>query len=203
MAAHYGTAIVPARPRKPRDKAKVEVAVQVVERWILAKLRHRRFFTLAELNHAIAGLLDALNRKPSRHLGASRRQLFEQIDQPALEPLPAEPYEYAEWKECRVGIDYHVEIDKHYYSVPHSLLILDDWGPEPMLAEQRRDLLEIVEDRYARASTLLTSQLPVSRWHDVVGEPTLADAILDRIVHHAQRIELRSDSLRKRQRAPA
>jgi DNA replication protein DnaC len=83
------------------------------------------------------------------------------------------------------------------------LLILDDWGPEPMLAEQRRDLLEIVEDRYGRASTLLTSQLPVSRWHDVVGEPTLADAILDRIVHHAQRIELKGDSLRKRQRAPA
>jgi transposase len=122
MAAHYGTAIVPARPRKPRDKAKVEVAVQVVERWILAKLRHRRFFALAELNHAIAGLVDELNRKPSRHLDASRRQLFEQIDQPALRPLPAEPYEYAEWKECRVGIDYHVEVDKHYYSVPHSLV---------------------------------------------------------------------------------
>jgi DNA replication protein DnaC len=82
-------------------------------------------------------------------------------------------------------------------------LILDDWGPEPMTAEQRRDLLEIVEDRYGRASTLLTSQLPVSRWHDVVGEPTLADAILDRIVHHAQRIELKGDSLRKRQRPPS
>jgi DNA replication protein DnaC len=82
------------------------------------------------------------------------------------------------------------------------LLILDDWGPEAMTAEQRRDLLEIVEERYGRASTLLTSQLPVSRWHDVVGEPTLADAILDRIVHHAQRLELKGDSLRKRQRAP-
>jgi hypothetical protein len=82
------------------------------------------------------------------------------------------------------------------------LSILDDWGPEPMTAEQRRDPLEIVEDRYGRASTLLTSQLPVSRWHDIVGEPTLADTILDRIVHHAQRIELKGDSLRKRPRAP-
>jgi DNA replication protein DnaC len=83
------------------------------------------------------------------------------------------------------------------------LLILDDWGPEPMLAEQRRDLLEIVEDRYGRASTLLTSQLPLSRWHDVVGEPTLADAILDRLVHHAHRIELQGESLRKRRPAPS
>lgn len=122
MAAHYGAAIVPARPRKPRDKAKVEVAVQLVERWILARLRHRRFFSLADLNHAIRTLVDELDRKPSRHLGASRRALFQQIDQPALRPLPAEPYEYAEWKECRVGIDYHVEIDKHYYSVPHGLI---------------------------------------------------------------------------------
>jgi DNA replication protein DnaC len=78
------------------------------------------------------------------------------------------------------------------------LLILDDWGPEPMTAEQRRDLLEIIEDRYGRASTLVTSQIPVSRWHDVVGEPTLADAILDRLVHNAHRIELEGDSLRKR-----
>lgn len=83
------------------------------------------------------------------------------------------------------------------------MLILDDWGPEPVAAEQRRDLLEIVGDRYGRASTLLTSQLPVSRWHDVVGDPTLADAILDRIVHHAQRIQLKGESLRQRQRAPA
>ena len=81
------------------------------------------------------------------------------------------------------------------------LLILDNWGPEPMIAEQRRDLLEIVEDRYGPTSTLLTSQLPVSRWHDVVGEPTLADAILDRLVHNEHRIELEGESLRKRRPA--
>jgi len=88
----------------------------------LAKLRNRRFTSLATLNQAIFQLVDELNRKPSRHLGASRFELFHQIDKPALSPLPAETYEYAEWKECRVGIDYHVEIDKHYYSVPHGLI---------------------------------------------------------------------------------
>jgi transposase len=121
MARHYGTAIVPARPRKPRDKAKVEVAVQVVERWILARLRNRRFFSLAELNQAMAELLQDLNGRVTRHLGASRRQLFEELDQPALKALPATPYEYAEWKQRRAGLDYHVEVAKHYYSVPHAL----------------------------------------------------------------------------------
>jgi len=121
MAAHYGTAILPARPRKPRDKAKVEVAVQVVERWILARLRNHRFFSLAELNQAMAELLEDLNGRVTRHLGASRRQLFEELDRPALKSLPAEPYEYAEWKQRRAGLDYHVEVAKHYYSVPHAL----------------------------------------------------------------------------------
>jgi transposase len=122
MARHYGTAIVPARPYKPRDKAKVEVGVQVVGRWILARLRHRRFFSLAELNAAIRTLLDDLNNRLMRGWGVSRRTLHEQLDRPALVELPASPYEYAEWKRCRVGLDYHVEIAKHYYSVPHQLL---------------------------------------------------------------------------------
>ena len=122
MARHYRTAIVPARPYKPRDKAKVEVGVQVVGRWILARLRHRRFFSLFELNAAIRALLDDLNDRPMRGWGTSRRALFEQLDRPALQPLPAEPYEYAEWKRCRVNLDYHVEIAKHYYSVPHQLI---------------------------------------------------------------------------------
>ena len=122
LASHYGTVVIPARPRRPKDKAKAEVGVQIVERWVLAKLRNRRFTSLAMLNQAIFQLVDELNRKPSRHLGALRLELFYQIDKPALSPLPAEVYEYAEWKECRVGIDYHVEIDKHYYSVPHGLI---------------------------------------------------------------------------------
>ena len=128
MAAHYDTAVVPARPNKPRDKAKVEVAVQVATRWIIAKLRNRRFFSLGELNAAIAELVTALNNRVTRHLGASRRALFDDLERSALKKLPAEPYAYAEWKECRAGLDYHVEIEKHYYSVPHALLRETMWA---------------------------------------------------------------------------
>lgn len=122
MAAHYGTAIIPARPYKPRDKAKAEVGVQVVQRWILARLRNRRFFSLFELNQAIRELVEQLNDRPMRGWGTTRRALFEQLDHPALPPLPPTPYEYADWKRCRVNLDYHVEIDKHFYSVPFRLL---------------------------------------------------------------------------------
>ena len=122
LATHYRTAILPARPRRPRDKAKVEVGVLVVERWILARLRNRRFFSLAELNQAIGLLVTDLNARPMRRLGVSRRDLFFELDRPALKSLPAEPYEYAEWRLRRVGLDYHVDIDGHYYSVPHRLI---------------------------------------------------------------------------------
>ena len=122
MAEHYGVAVMPARPRKPKDKAKVEVAVQVVQRWILAVLRHETFFSLAELNTRIRSLLGPLNDRPMRAYGASRRELFVRLDQPALRSLPAQPFVFAEWKIARVNIDYHVELDRHYYSVPHSLV---------------------------------------------------------------------------------
>ena len=122
LARHYGVAVLPTRVRRPRDKAKAEVAVQVVERWILAALRNRTFFSLAELNAAIAKLLDRLNTRPFRKLPGSRRSQFEQLDQPALRRLPASPYVFAEWKSVRVHIDYHVAVDGHYYSVPHALV---------------------------------------------------------------------------------
>jgi transposase len=122
MAAHYGCAVIPARPNKPRDKAKVEVGVQLVERWVLARLRTRRFFSLVELNAAIRGLLDELNNRPFKKLPGSRRSLFEALDRPALKPLPARPYEYATWRLAKVNIDYHVEADRHWYSVPHQLV---------------------------------------------------------------------------------
>ena len=122
FAAHYHIAVIPARPRKPRDKAKVEAAVLVVERWILAALRKRTFLSLAELNQAIAELLEVLNHRPFRKLPGSRADLFETLDRPALQPLPAEPYHFAEWKKARVNIDYHVEVDRHYYSVPYPLV---------------------------------------------------------------------------------
>ena len=122
LAAHYHVAVMPARVRRPRDKAKVEAGVLVVERWILAALRHRTFFSLAELNAAIRELLERLNARPFKKLPGSRRTHFEQVDRPALRPLPAAPYVYAEWKKARVHIDYHVEVDGHYYSVPHALI---------------------------------------------------------------------------------
>jgi transposase len=120
-ARHYETTILPARPRKPRDKAKVEVAVQVTQRWILARLRNQTFFSLAELNERVAELCMDLNARQMRTYGASRRELFERLDRPALRPLPATPYEYAEWKRVTLGIDYHVEFDRHFYSAPHGL----------------------------------------------------------------------------------
>ncbi|HTI80938.1 MAG TPA: IS21 family transposase [Acetobacteraceae bacterium] len=122
LATHYGTAIVPARVRKPRDKAKVEVAVQLVQRWVLARLRHRRFFSLAELNAAIRELIETLNNRPMRHLSGSRRALFEATERGALLALPAQPYVYAEWRRCRAGIDYHVGLHGHWYSVPSRLV---------------------------------------------------------------------------------
>ena len=122
LANHYGVAVVPARVRKPRDKAKAETGVQLVERWILAALRHRSFFSLSALNTAIAALLERLNQRPFRKLPGSRREAFEAIDRPALRPLPLTPYVYATWKRVRVNIDYHVEVDGHYYSVPYTLV---------------------------------------------------------------------------------
>jgi len=122
LAEHYGTTVIPARPGKPRDKAKVESAVLVAERWILAALRNHTFFSLAELNKAIREKLSELNNRRFQKLNTTRKILYETIDKPALKPLPAHPYEYAEWKKARVNIDYHIEIDHHYYSVPYQLV---------------------------------------------------------------------------------
>jgi transposase len=283
MAAHYGAAVLPTRVRRPRDKAKVEVAVLIVQRFILARLRNRRFLSLGELNEAIREVLGDLNARLMRKLGASRREFFDTIDRPALLPLPPDPYAYAEWRRCRVAPDYHVEVHGHFYSVPSrlirevveariqklaagdwldrkqnllvigptgvgkfwiacalghkacrdnlsvvyhrvprllealalargdgrygrllktlgrvQLLILDDWGLAPLTGEQRRDLLEIMDDRHERGSTIVTSQVPVEHWHEVIGDPTIADAVLDRLVHNAHRLLLKGESLRKR-----
>lgn len=122
LAEHYGVAVIPARVRRPKDKAKAEAGVLLVERWILACLRHRQFFSLAELNEAIAELLVRLNDRPFRKLPGSRRSRFEELDRPALRPLPATRYAFAEWSKARVGPDYHVELEGHGYSVPYQLV---------------------------------------------------------------------------------
>src|SRR5712692_5826165 len=323
FAVHCGFGIVPARPYKPRDKAKVENAVQVAQRWIVAALRHRKFFSLEELNQAIRELLTRLNHRSFRKRDGTRASAWEAIDKPALKPLPTEPFDLSEWSRARVNIDYHVSFDANLYSVPYNLvhelveirstpttveilhkgtrvashlrsrergkpitqdehrpkshrehlewtpsrmvhwaasigphtarlferimadkphpemgyrdgysalyvrapalfrdlaiaradgslrsvlarfgridvLVIDDWAMAPLAETERRDFWEICEDRYQTRSTILTSQLPVARWHEQIGDATAADGILDRLVHNAHRIEMRGDSMRKK-----
>ena len=203
MLAHYQTAALPARPYKPRDKAKVEVGVQVVERWIIARLRHVTFFTLADLNRAIRLLLDDLNTRPFKKLPGTRRSQFELLDLPAMRPLPRAPYEFAEWKKARVGIDYHIEVDRHFYSVPHALVRREvevrlTATTIEVFHASKRVASHLRSPKHGSHTTLLTSQLPISSWHEYLNNPTVADALLDRVLSGAHRIELKGESLRKK-----
>ena len=128
MATHFGIAVIPARPFRPRDKPKAELTVLLVCRWVLARLRHQRFFSLDELNTAIRPLLTELNERPFQKLPGSRRSMFEALDRPAMRQLPSTPYVYAEWKRVRAAFDYHVDVDRHYYSVPHALVGQELWA---------------------------------------------------------------------------
>jgi transposase len=118
---HYGTCVIPARSGKPKDKAKVEVSVQIVSRWIIAALRNRTFYSLAELNEAIRELLIRINNRKMRHIGKSRLELFDSLEKTLLKPLPSKPYEFGEWKKVTANIDYHIEFSDVFYSVPHHL----------------------------------------------------------------------------------
>jgi transposase len=122
FAVHYGFGVLPARPYKPRDKAVVESAVQVAQRWIIAALRHRKFFSLEEANQAIRELLHRLNHRPFRKRDGSRASVFESLDKPALKPLPSESFDMSQWSRARVNIDYHVAFDANLYSVPYNLV---------------------------------------------------------------------------------
>jgi transposase len=121
LGEHYGVAIIPARPYRPRDKAKAEVGVQVVQRWIVAALRKQKFFSLDEANQAITGLLTKLNLRPFRKRDGSRASLFAQLDKPTRKPLPGTGFEFGQWKTARVDLNYHIEVERHSYSVPHAL----------------------------------------------------------------------------------
>jgi transposase len=165
MAQHYGTAIVPARPYKPRDKGKVEVAVQVTQRWILARLRNETFFSLAALNARIAELVEELNSRRMRKLGnATRRELYESCDRPALRPLPAVAYETREWKQVRVNLDYHVEFEKHWYSAPYALV------HERLWACATRSTLELYH-RGQRVAAHVRSHVPYKHTTDIAHMP--------------------------------
>jgi len=128
LAGHYRCVVIPARPYRPKDKSRVELSVLLVYRWILARLRHQRFFSLDELNAAIRPLLTELNDRAFQRLPGTRRSVFEALDRPAMRPLPATPYVFAEWKERTVAFDYHVDVDRHYYSVPHALVGHTVWA---------------------------------------------------------------------------
>jgi transposase len=138
FAEHYGVAILPARVRHPKDKAKVEAAVLLVQRWILARLRHRTFFSLGELNEAIAELLVILNQRPFKRLPGSRQSLFERLDKPALKALPVQPFEFPQWKKATVNIDYHICFEDHFYSVPHRLV------KEPVMLRATEAIVEVL-----------------------------------------------------------
>jgi transposase len=141
MGTHYGTAIVPARPGKPRDKAKVEVAVQIAQRWLLARIRNEVFHSLGQLNARLLELLIDLNARVMRRYGRSRRDLFEQMERAALRPLPATRFEYVDWAKARVNIDYHVAVDGHLYSVPYRLV------HEQVEVRLSADVVEILHGR--------------------------------------------------------
>lgn len=122
MASHYRCVVIPARVRKPKDKAKVETSVKIVEQWILARLRNLKFFSLADLNNTIRELLVDLNSRSFQKLPGTRQSMFEELDKPALKPLPQRPYIYAEWKKVKPGVDYHIEVKGYYFSVPHQFI---------------------------------------------------------------------------------
>jgi transposase len=183
LATHYGAVVIPARPGKARDKAKVESTVLVAQRWILARLRHRTFFELAELNEAILELLDRLNGRPMQKLGVSRRDLWERLDRPTLKLLPVARYDLAQWKPCRVNIDYHVEVDHHPYSVPYQLI------GEEMEARYTSSVVEVYYKgrrlvshvrRYDRQPSTLAEHMPSSHRAHAEWTPS-------RLIHWAEK----------------
>jgi len=206
LAVHYGAAVIPARVRKPKDKAKVEAGVQVVQRWILAALRNRTFFSLSELNAAIRALLDKLNNRPFKKLSGSRISRFLDIDKPALRPLPVMAFEYAEWKiKKRPGIDYHIEVYDHYYSVPYQLRneyldvrltesIVEAFFRSKRVASHIRSYAKgrytTVADHMPKAHRDYAEWTPerVIRWASETGKSTaaLVTAILSKNIHPQQ-----------------
>ena len=206
FAEHYSTCIIPARPRKPRDKAKVEVAVLLVQRWIIAALRNYTFFSIDEINRAVRELLEKLNNRPLKKLKRSRNELFEELDKPNLLPLPEKPYELAEWKiGARVNIDYHIEFEHNYYSVPyqlvHELVDVRATGDTVEICHEQKRIASHIR-RYGKAQhSTFSEHMPRShrehaewtpsrilRWAGEVGPATktLAEKIIEERPHPEQ-----------------
>jgi len=183
LASHYGAVVIPARPGKPRDKAKVEAMVLVAQRWILARLRKRSFFDLVELNAAIRELVDELNERLMQKLKVSRRELWERVDRPALKPLPAARYEVSQWARCRVNIDYHVEVAGHLYSVPYQLigqLLEARYTSTIVEVYHKGQRLDSYPRRYERGATTRSEHMPSSHRAHAEWTPS-------RLVHWAEK----------------
>jgi transposase len=195
FARHYQVAIVPARVARPRDKAKVEAGVLLVERWILARLRHRQFFSLAELNAAIAELLNALNARAFKKLPGSRASQFAAIDQPALRALPVVAYQYAEWSRARVHIDYHVELARRYYSAPHVLIGRE---LEVRLTERTVELFQRGERVASHARLRGQTRYSTQAEHMPAAHRAFAQWTPDRLVRWAQSIGVAAAALIER-----
>ena len=192
MAQHYGTAVIPARVAKPKDKAKVETGVLIVERWILARLRNQQFFSLQQLNEAIRNLLLDLNKKPFQKLPGCRQSTFLAVDKPALKSLPQTPYEFAEWKKARVNVDYHIEVDRHYYSVPYKLI------KKQIDVRITNRTIECIYNNKRVASHIRDYR---KGWHTTVKEhmpkshQKMADWTPDRFIRWSQKIGLQTTQL--------
>jgi transposase len=205
LATHYGAVVIPTRVARPKDKPKVEVSVQIAQRWVLAALRHRTFFSLADLNAAIRERVAVINDRPMRVLGVSRRTLFEQLDRPALKPLPATPYELATWKGCRVNIDYHVQVAHNFYSVPYQLVHAEvdtraTGGTLEIFHQGRRVATHVPRTGWGQYATL-AEHMPASHrahaewtpsrliaWAEQLGAATgrLVTGLLERLPHPEQ-----------------
>ena len=183
LASHYGAVVIPARPRKPRDKAKVEAMVLLAQRWVLARLRKRSFFDLVELNAAIREPVDELNERLMQKLKVSRRELWERVDRPALKPLPAARYEVSQWARCRVNIDYHVEVAGHLYSVPYQLigqLLEARYTSTIVEVYHKGQRLDSYPRRYERGATTRSEHMPSSHRAHAEWTPS-------RLVHWAEK----------------
>ena len=213
LAEHYETAVIPARVRKPKDKAKAEVGVQIVERWILARLRKQTFFNLADANATIRVLLNDLNSRPFKKLPSSRKDAFDALVRPVLKPLPAEAYSFSRWKKVRVGFDYHVQIDGHYYSVPYQLrgrqLEARITASTIECFVQRKRVVSHIRCSQKRGHTTISSHMPkghqdyadwtpehLIRWAAKTGPKTAAmtEAILGSREHAQQVFRNKTDS---------
>jgi transposase len=193
MARHYGCAVIPARVRKPKDKAPAEKEVQDVERWIIARLRRQTFFSLYELRQAVKVLLEEANNRPFQKREGSRRSLFESVEKSTLKPLPVQAYEFAEWKKAKVNIDYHVEFESNFYSVPYQL------AKQEVMVRSTSTMVEIFYKNKRIAAhprqntkkhyyTTLKAHMPVN--HQKVGEWTP-----ERIIHWAETVGSHTASL--------